>query len=158
MILKEEGGFGNLPTRSSKKKRTSPREQIPPQHQSALQPAVRFLSLSFGTFFTFSINRAPSLLLVEFTQLLHLFHRYLGIVTGENDASSCLGLAEADKLPLCWNFSVKNPALYQHEQQSGGEVYREPIKHRWCHFSWTITLCNTHLFQNDSEKSLLLFT
>ena len=32
---------------------------------------------------------------VEFPQLFQLFHHYLGIATGENDASSCCGCAAA---------------------------------------------------------------
>lgn len=62
----------------------------------------RLVSLSL---FTFLASSASGVLffscIVKFPQLFRFFHRYLGLVTGENNASSCFVCAITDLLLIC---------------------------------------------------------
>lgn len=47
----------------------------------------------------------PAIMALHFPQLYQLFHRYLGVATGENNVSCCVGCAMGDILPLISNWT-----------------------------------------------------
>lgn len=100
-------------------------------------------------FFTFSMNRALLQGTVDFPQILWMIHSSMRLANEENKSCSWFGCAMAD-LSRCFcslnflHFPQKNCAWWWRETRSKSRAY-------WNQFSMTMTLCNQHLFDNDTK-------